>query len=211
MVRGNLVHGSKADCYEGFLKNQVGPKAIGAHPNRMPFCVGDGVHARRWMGDGADDFADIKCPNKKCEYRLCTPPSCKPFTRLLFRIRWPDGNPLPTMLCKFTSGGWNTYCNILGFFDDLEKTAKEIGLKSYSLFGYPFTLTLIQQTKPSEKTRFPVTVITPEADPVEFFARQSERLKLCRDQGPVATLEDQRLPDLEAEDVEQLSVPGVVK
>jgi hypothetical protein len=210
MIRGNLVHATKADCYEGYLRNQVGPKppsGPGAHPNRMPFCTGDGVHAVRWLGDEADNFQDIKCPNERCEFRLTAPPTCKPFTRLLFRIRWPDGNPLPSLLCKFTSGGWNTYCNVLGLFDYLEKTAANIGLEHYNLFGFPFTMTLIQQTKPSEKTKFPVTIITPEADPVEFFARQSERIKLAQD-SQVVSIEDQRLPEIEAEDVSQLTVPS---
>ena len=207
-VRGNLVHGSKAECFEGYLRNQTS-KQLGMHPNRMPYCQGDGVHARRWMGDAADNFVDMKCPNDQCEYRLTTPAACKPFSRILFRLRWPDGNPLPPMLCKYTSGGWYTYSNLLGFFDYLERSAKELGLAEYSLFGFPFTLTLVQQTKASAKTRFPVTVITPEADPVEFFARQAERLKLARGATFEAiTDKSQQEPALEYEDVSQLAVPS---
>jgi len=208
LVRGNLVHATKADCYEGYLRAQTGPKAIGMHPNRRPFCTGDGVHALRWMGDGPDNFAEIKCANERCEYRLSTPPGCKPFTRLLFRLRWPDGNPLPSMLCKFTSGGWYTYSNVLGFFDYLEETARQIGIQSPSLFGFPFTLALTQQTKPSQKTRFPVVVIAPEADPVEFFARQSEQIAQLRGRSFEA-IEHQRSADIEFEDVKALQVPGV--
>lgn len=205
-IRGNLVHATREECFEGYLRNQTS-KQLGMHPNRMPYCQGDGVHAVRWMGEGADNFADIKCPNEQCEYRLTTPPACKPFSRILFRLRWPEGNPLPAMLCKYTSGGWYTYSNLLGFFEYLERTAAEIGLERYSLFGFPFTLTLTQQTKPSAKTRFPVTVITPEADPVEFFARQSEQLKLAR-ATTYEALEDQREPAIEYEDVKSINVPG---
>ena len=208
-VRGNLVHASKEECFEGYLRKQTGPATIGMHPNRRPFCQGDGVHAIRWMGDEADNFVDMKCPNEQCEYRLTAPATCKPFSRILFRLRWPDGNPLPPMLCKYTSGGWFTYSNILGFFDYLERSARELGLAQYSLFGFPFTLTLVQQTKASAKTRFPVTVITPEADPVEFFAQQAERLKLAR-ATVFEALPDpsQQEPELVYQDVKALAVPS---
>lgn len=209
MIRGNLVHATKAECFEGYLRKQTGPSSIRMHPNRMPFCQGDGVHARRWMGGAPDDFTEIRCPNEQCEYRLTTPATCKPFSRILFRIRWPDGNPLPSMLCKYTSGGWYTYTNLLGFFDYLERTAGEIGLEKYSLFGFPFTMTLTQQTKPSAQTRFPVTVITPEEDPVAFFARQSEQMKLARaTQYDAIAGPSQQEPDLVYEDIKQLQVPG---
>jgi hypothetical protein len=207
LVRGNLVHGTKGECWEGYLRAQTGPKSVGMHPNRRPFCQGDGVRAERWSGEEPDDYMAIQCPNERCEYRLTTPPACKPFSRLLFRLRWPDGNPLPSMLCKYTSGGWYTYSNLLGFFDYLENSAKQIGLEQYSLFGFPFSLALTQQTKPAAKTRFPVVVIAPEADPVEFFARQSEQLSQLRGTAFEA-LEDQRAADIEFEDVKALTVPG---
>lgn len=211
MVRGNLVHATKGECFEGYLRNQAS-KQLGMHPNRRPYCQGDGVHAIRWMGDEPDNYVDIKCPNEQCEYRLTTPAACKPFSRLLFRLRWPEGNPLPPMLCKYTSGGWYTYTNLLGFFEYLDRTAREIGLVHYSLFGFPFTMTLTQQTKPSAKTRFPVTVITPEADPVEFFARQSEQIKLAQG-AQFEALPDltQQADDIVFEDVKSLQVPGVGK
>lgn len=207
MIRGNLVHAHKADCYEGYLRAQAPIKP--AHPNKRPFCIGDGVHAERWGGDvnKPDEFLQIKCPNQRCEYRLTDPPSCKPFTRLLFRLRWPDGNPLPSMLCKFTSGGWNTYGNIKGFFDYIENAAHGIGLQQYTLFGFPFTLTLTQQTKPSQKTRFPVVAITPEMDPVEFFARQSEQLSALKSVR-YESITDQRQTALEYEDIKALEWPS---
>lgn len=208
VIRGNIVHATRAGCHEGYLKHQV-DKRTGAHPNRAPFCTGDGVHAIRWMGGEADNFLDIKCPNDKCEYRLCSPTLCKPFTRLLFRLRWADGVKLPSMLCKYTSGSWNTYLNVLGFFEDIDRTAREMGLENYSLFGYPFTLTLTQQTKPSERTRFPVSVITPEEDPVTFFARQSEQLKLARGTSYEALPDlSQQSADVIYDDVQSVSVPG---
>jgi Recombination directionality factor-like len=207
-IRGNIVHASRAEAFEGYLRNQSS-KQLGMHPNRRPYCTGDGVHALRWIGDGADDFVQIKCPAGQCEYRLTAPPSCKPFTRLLFRLRWQEGVKLPSMLCKFTSGSWNTTANLMGFFDYIENTARQIGLEHYSLFGFPFILTLTQQTKPSQKSRFPVTTITPEQDPVEFFAHQSEQLRLAHRSNYEA------LPDLSQqddlllyEDVKSIQVPG---
>lgn len=183
IIRGNLVHASQAECFEHHLKAQVLSKA---HPDKRPACVGDGITAERWEGPEPDNMMQIKCPNERCEYRLSTPPKCKPWMRFLFRLRWSDGVALPTPLVKFTSGSWRTTANLLGFFEYLERTAKQLGIKP-NLFGVPFVLTLTEQTKASERTRFPVVTITPELDPIDFWAAQSQRLESIK---PLPALTD---------------------
>lgn len=205
VLRGNLVHAQQADCFEYQLKAQVLGKP---HPDRKPACVGDGVHAIRWEGPEPDNFMEIKCPNERCEFRLTEPPKCKPFARLLFRLRWQDGVHLPTPLVKYTTGSWNTTANLLGFFEHIERVARELGLEQYTLFGFPFILTLQDQTKASTKSRFPVVHISPEEDPVAFFMRQRQNIAQLQQEHLVA------LPDLQDatevfEDVQSISVPEV--
>ena len=176
VIRGNLVHQRINACFEHYLKAQA-PKGS-SHPNKVPFCTGDGEKAIRWMKKDADDFQEIKCSHSLCEYRLTKPPMCKPFARLLFRLRWKEGSSLPTPLVKFTTGSWNTVANLKGFFDYVLGVANDAGIKDPKLFGLPFILTLAMQNKPSEQTRFPVVTITPEIkDPVDFFREQGERLQ----------------------------------
>lgn len=178
VIHGNIVHGTREECFEFYLKAQVISKA---HPNRMPCCVGDGEKATRWMGGTPDNFKTIECPHDKCEFRQTKPPLCKPFMRFIFRLRWDKSNGfagIPELLVKFTSGAWSTTSNMKGFFEYIEKTAKELGMQQYTLFGFPFMMTLAYQTKPSDKSRFPVVTITPEADPVSFFMKQRENIRL---------------------------------
>ena len=204
VLRGNIIHASASECFEYQLKAQVLTKG---HPDKKPACVGDGVNARRWAGPGPDDFIDIKCPNERCEYRQTEPPKCKPFARFLFRLRWQDGIALPTPLSKFTTGSWNTVANLKGFFDHIEKTANQLGLEQYTLFGFPFVLTLQYQTKASAKSRFPVVHISPEEDPVTFFMRQRKNIAQLQSEHIIA------LPDLQDtgeiyEDVKAINVPA---
>ncbi len=205
VIRGNLVHATAADCFEYHLKAQVIKKP--AHPDKRPACVGDGIHAIRWMGGDADNFENIKCPNDRCEFRMTKPATCKPFSRLLFKLRWQDGVALPTPLVKFTTGSWNTVANLKGFFDYIEESANQLGLKDYTLFGFPFLMTLQYQTKASVQSRFPVVHISPEIEPVDFFRMQRKNIAQLQQEHIVA------LPDLQEagevfEDVSNISVPS---
>lgn len=215
VLRGNIMHSRMKDCFEYNLKAQVLPGHKG-HPDKRPACVGDGVHARRWEGPGPDDFFDIKCPNERCEFRHTTPPACKPFARFLFRLRWKDESPLPTPLVKFTTGSWNTVANLVGFFeylsnDDPENPGivQQLGIQdNYSLFGFPFVLTLQYQTKASAKSKFPVVHISPECDPVQFFMRQRGDIALIQGARPIALPDpEQQDNSLVYEDVQSISVP----
>lgn len=207
VIRGNLVHATMDECFEHHLKAQVLRKA---HPNKKPACVGNGIKATRWEGPGPDDFMEIKCLNELCEYRQTTPAKCKPFMRFLFRVRWQDGVNFPTPLVKFTSGAWNTTANFLGFWEYMEGTAKQLGLTDYTLFGFPFILSLHRQTKPSAQQSFPVVTVSPEIDPVNFFMQQRSDIRQLSADVPAIALTDQSEQAVDAvfEDVESISVPS---
>ena len=187
LLRGNLVHANRAECFEHHLKAQVGKGA--AHPQKRPFCIGNGVTAVRWMGGAPDNFKDIECPHDRCEYRVAQgnkPSPCKPWMRLVFRLTWDDatqaalaakGHPaLPSMTVKFTSGSWNTTRAVLGFFEQFERTAASLGIPGAKLFGLPFTMQLSEKTNSERQSRFPVVSLSPSMDLIEFLMAQREQL-----------------------------------
>ncbi len=205
VIRGNLVHPNRADCFEYYRRAQVLDRR--AHPDRRPCCEGDGKDATRWVGPGPDDWAKIPCPNKLCPFASGEPAQCKPFSRLLFRLRWPEGNPLPCLLAKFTTGSWNSCANLIGFFDYIEETARQLGVADYKLFGFPFVLTLTQQTRPSQKTKFPVVTISPDdVDPIAFFTAQVQQRQALGAYHPVALIDT--TPEEDYEDVTSISRGG---
>ncbi len=179
VIRANILHRDASQCFEHRLTMQTFPKGAAgnrAHPSRRPVCEGDGKVAVRWMqGVGDKEFANIKCPHKLCEYRQMDPPACKPFMRLLFRLRWTKEG-LPTPLAKLTSRSWETTANVKGFFDMLDTAARELGVANPTLYTFPFTMTLIERTKAQRKARYPVVVLSPDQDPIDFFMYQKERM-----------------------------------
>lgn len=210
VLRANILHRTVSQCFEHRLTMQAFPKGYAApraHPNMRPVCEGDGKMAVRWMqDDDGNDFANIKCPNRLCEFRQTEPASCKPFMRILFRLRWAKEG-LPTPLVKLTSRSWETTANFIGLFDMLDTAARELGIQDPTLYGFPFTLALIERTKAARKARYPVIVVSPDQDPVDFFLAQRERLAALPDPTPAA------LPDLQEnavvyEDIQSVEVPG---
>lgn len=206
VIRGNLIHGTRDECFEYYLSAQTLGKKM--HPNKRPMCTGNGTIAMRYMENPEDpnDFAEIKCLDTRCEFRQGDKPMCKPFSRILFRLRWPDGNPLDTPLTKFNTKSWNTCANLLGFFDYIEKAAKQLGVTNYSLFSFPFMLTLTRKTNATKRTSFPVVSITPEEDPIAFFTRQQQNVKA------LSGLNTLGLPDMQSEkeiceDLDSVEVP----
>ena len=175
MLRGTLVHAAPGQSFSYHLKAQVLPDQP-AHPNRRPACVGDGRLAVRWSGAGADEFAKIPCPHERCQYRQPQgrkPAACKPWGQLIFQLRWKEGSPLPSMLAKFTTGGWNTCANLVGFFEHLAEVCGTASAgRPVSLVGFPFLMTLGEQTNREKRTRFPVVRFTPEIAPDAFVRHQ---------------------------------------
>lgn len=212
VIRGNLVHATEAECWSNQLRAQVLPLDGGKpvmHPDKRPVCSGNGITAQRYMPDGT--FKTIECPNDECPYRVKPekgPTLCKPDGHLLFQLRWPEGNPLPAMLCRYDTGAWRTNANIQGFFDYVKNTARELGLEKYTLFGYPFMLQITRQTKASSQQANSVTVITPEIEPVAFFRRQRETLREIGQAVPYVAITDRTVTQVIDHDAGvRLSVP----
>ncbi len=204
-IKGNIVHAKMEDCYWDNLTLYRFPKDHPLYkksrPNNLPFCVGDGIAATRWIGPGPDDCKPIECPNDRCEFRIGKHPVCKPSAKFLFRIAWDDPK-LPSMLVRFDCKSWWTAANFngaekqvgkdgkshiirRGFFGYLENVARELGIPDCKLFGFPFIMTLTHRTKPSDNYRFPVVTIAPAVDPVTFFMQQRSNIKLLAERMPI--------------------------
>ena len=210
VLKANILHRTRAQCFEHRLVLQAFPKgypAPRAHPNMRPVCEGDGSRAVRWSQDAAgDDFSDIRCPHKLCEFRQTNPPSCKPFMRLLFRLRW--NNPdLPTPLVKLTSRSWETTANFIGLFDMLDTAARELGIPDPTLYGFPFTMTLVERTKAAKQARYSIITVSPDQDPIDFFLAQKERLAQIQGPAPLALPEAQEIGEV-FEDIQSVEVPA---
>jgi hypothetical protein len=183
-VIGQIVHATEEECFTYRLQAyQV--QGQPHHPRKMPFCVGDGETAERYRGlvNGEHKFEKIQCPHDKCEFRQrprtsrgLGPPGCKPWGKLLFRIGWRGGN-LPTMLCMWHTGGWNSVQSCVGFFEEIERQGRMVmgHGRPLNLGGFGFTLTAGEKTNPEEGTRFPVVTFAPLSDPIEFFMAQVDR------------------------------------
>lgn len=182
-IRGNLVHADRADAFEYHLSAQVlgeaWPQFPKAHPARRPICTGDGVRATRFYGiaeGGAEDWREIECPNERCAFRQGDNKACKPFGRIYFRPRWPEGSKLPTPLVKLTTHSWNSISSLVGFFDHVREQAENLRLLDWSLYGLPFLLTLSRKSQPGRQRAFPVLSISPETDLIRFFLAQRRDL-----------------------------------
>lgn len=184
VVVGQLVHQSELQCF-GYKLLAYRAKGHPSHPRRLPFCEGDGIRARRYVGliNEEHTFEDIVCPNDKCEFRVrpktgrgLGPATCKPWSRLLFRILWNGGN-LPSMLVKYTTGGWATTKNMIGLFDQIRDMATMVlgNGRPYTLGGFEFTMTLGEGTNPEQHTRYPVVTFAPLTDPIHHFMGQVDR------------------------------------
>lgn len=221
LINGNLVHGTRDECFEWHYKCQVAKGS--SHPQRRPFCVGNGQQAVRWLGGDANNFKEIDCVGERCEFRQPInnrSAPCKPWMRLTFRLTWDEaiqaalaskGYPtLPSMIVKFNSGSWNTVRNVKGFFDQIENLASEFGIDAPKFFGFPFELQLTEKTNRERRSRFPVVIITPTMDHLDFFIRQREQLAQIGGPPRVEALTDQtqQEPEVLVADFRQIS-PGI--
>lgn len=211
-VRGVIVHSTAEECFnnqlsmQSYPKNHKGPRS---HPQRFPVCSGNGEVAVRWDGQKT---SDIKCPGRMCEYQADDCRACKVLSRFVFSIRWAEGSKferLSSPLVKFTSRGYETTSNLLGFFEYIDTAAKSLGVNKYSLFGFPFIMTLTFRTNPERRSRYPVVTISPEIDVFDFLVRQRERMDLIATPMEALTDESQQDPQVIYEDV--ISVSGPVE
>lgn len=173
IIPAALAHATIAELFEFRLQAQSGAKGIPAHPKKAPVCRGNGETAIRWDGT---DFKSLPCPGEKCPYSQPTQingkpgkPACGPFMRFLARFDFPvsaDGKRLPSIPFKFTSAGWNSTRNFVGFFDAFRKACAGFGIdpNQVPLFGMPVSLILNEKTNPETQARFPVVSIQTAGD-----------------------------------------------
>lgn len=203
VLRGQIVHRTAQECWEHHLTAQVLPK-LPAHPARAPHCTGDGVRALRWTGK---EFAPIPCPNELCEFRQGDKKTCGAWGRVLFRLRWKDGSPLPALACKLATKSWHSVAAFLGFFREVETQATILG-GDLGIYGVPFVITLSRKSMPSRQRAFPVLSISVDGDLQEFFVRRAGLLRqsLAEQVRPVAALTDgeQQAPEERALDLETI-------
>lgn len=207
-VRGVLVHSSIEQCFEHALSMQTFPKSYQgprSHPQKLPVCRGNGEQAVRWDGN---DFQNISCPGRMCEFQDDNCRACKPLSRFVFSIRWPEGSKfekLSTPLVKFSTGAYGTTANLLGFFEYIDEAAKSLGAHQYSLFGMPFTLTLTFRTNAEKRSRYPVVTISPDSDVFSFLLNQQEKMNMIKHEA--LTDESQNTPEVIHGDVVSISGP----
>ena len=220
-IRGNLFHATQEEIFHCQRTAQVKDKQTGMHPFKFPWCEGDGRKARRWMGGDPTNFSDIPCPNLQCEYSQRK--LCKATMWFYFRVRWrhvesnelvhPSFAGLPTPMIKYVSRGRHMVENFLGFFQYIEKTAAEVGIKDYILYGLPI---IIQLSKKSSKVNgetviYPVVKITPETDFFSFIQAQRKLLMFLSSGIPSAIgalSPSERDPKILEADVRMVSVPS---
>lgn len=194
VLRGQIVHRTAAECFEHHLTAQVLP-GYPAHPGRAPHCTGDGTRAQRWVGDLTQQqrgqlvqlqkdrrpleaaglpltMAPVPCPNDLCEYRQGEKKACGAWGRVLFRLRWKEGSPLPGLLCKLATKSWFSVASLLGFFEALEQQAAILG-GDLGIYGVPLLITLGRKTMASRGRAFPVMSISVDGDLQAFLVQRA--------------------------------------
>jgi hypothetical protein len=154
VIRLSIVHwahlrdgwDSMNDCFHYQLAAQQLPRHQ-SHPRSIPVCSGNGTTATRWVNQ---QFKEIECPNRLCQFRDGNPPPCKPIARLAFQLRWEEDKPwsdLPTPLTKFETRSWHNLSKIfIPFFKALHSQATQLGFKNYNFYNLPCILTLSKRT-----------------------------------------------------------------
>lgn len=226
VIPAQLAHARISECFEHRYSCKSGAVRIPEHPKKAPVCMGNGEHAVRWDGR---DYAPIPCPGEQCEYTRPRTgyngkpekPWCGPWMRFLARFDFPvaaDGRRLPSIPFKFTSGGWNSLRNFVGFFDSFRRACEGYGLSpdDVPLFGLPVVLTLTEKTNPETQARFPVVSISMAGDAdliawVQFQLRRGDELRKLTHHAPLALTDLSSDADLAADAFAiggPLNVPG---
>lgn len=224
-IEGVIVAHKIEDVFQLSRSSQVLEKGWPSTPFKEPQCQGNGVVARRWMGEPgvkseAGGWADIVCPGEKCKYAQGDKPACKPYCRVLLQVRWPEqerlaalgqANPsraLPVMLVKFTSRGWRTVSALHGFFDSFRRDAETFGVSDASVYGLHISLALGEKTNAAKKSRFPVVTVSTKTDVQAFLMHQLKVREQLRQYPRFAQLSDPDANTVEVRRAELLDVSG---
>lgn len=145
--------------------------------DKRPWCVGDGRQATRY-DHKSNAFADIACPNERCQFAQGVSPECKPILRIYAQPVWPvsaDGRSLPSVLCSVASHSWHGVSNAIGMIEHVEAQARHLGIESFSWYGFTFSMLLTEQTNVEKRSKFPVLVFSPACDVQEWLLSQARR------------------------------------
>ena len=179
----------------GWFKKSRPDQQTVSHPNGRPCCTGNGMRARRWTGPGPDDFTDMPCPGRQCEFSIKigkSRPPCGPKMAFTFQLRW-DGEfkHLPPALARYDCKGWETIANYLGFFEEIRLAIEALRINDPVLYGFPFVMSIAEKTKPSERWLWPVISISAAINPLDFFRSQREQIRQLSAPLPVMTIADE--------------------
>lgn len=216
-LRGVIVHARQEDCHEHRLQayilpagRQYGPEEIKT-PTKAPACVGNGTIALRWDVK-AGDYKQIDC-TKACPYKV-RPESgkgqapCTVFSRLIFQLRWPDNNPLPTPLVQYASKALEGGDNIEALFAHVREQAANLGIGNVDFYGLPFRMTLEQRT--GSGSRYGVTTFTTDFSPGQnlqsWLVQKAERAQLLQERRQYLSIGSSEVQALLPEVVGDLTV-----
>lgn len=241
-IPARIAHVTAAECFELRLQtakakawtncNGVAVPAIPEHPKKGPVCIGNGEIANRWNGR---DYERIPCPGEACLYSAKGPISsytkqpekapCGPWMRFVARFDWPrtEGRaPLPNLVFKLTSSGWNTAKEFKGFFDAFERACRGFGVDpaTVPLFEMPILITLAERRnmETSPPSVFPVASISMrgDIDLIAWIGGQLERgahLRQLSAASPVIALTDrsQQSPEVLDADYQVIAAPPIAQ
>ena len=170
----SMVDGFQFQLIAQQLPNQ--PK----HPRNAPACTGDGNNAQRWNGE---EYVDINCPNRGCQFRQGITAPCKPRARFAVKIWWQPDQPwsnLPTPTIMFSTHSWHNIGKVfMPFFENLHKQAMGLGYTNYSFYGLKGKLGLGKR-KTQKGGAVPAITMTTEFEPgtnFRDFLIESEKLR----------------------------------
>lgn len=137
------------------------------------WCRGDAKEAVRFVNG---EFRKIPCPGRKCEFQQACfgrngdQPHCKPNLSLIGQFAWSEKSTLPRTIFQWDSKSWNNYGNVEGMFELVRKTAADMKLGRFPVFGLPFSLT-VKETKKRGGRNFPEVDASIEGDPMEWMGK----------------------------------------
>jgi hypothetical protein len=202
VFRGVLVGTGRAQCFRvRYATNKPLGAPYPAHPDFRPSCSSDdAITARRLyyvtangklpssvrrVTDGVPEdetWGELSCPAESCPFRGGDTPRCAVQSWLYFMPRWVGkgtGGYMPESLMRFHTSSGNTTGHILGFFQQTDAWARDMGLESYSLIGLPFTLSLAMVHSRKRGRAFPIVSMAHDGQLAEFFAAQRRTLELA--------------------------------
>jgi len=202
-VEGMFIHAKLGEAADWRRARQKGPSGAANPPSDRPWCSGNGVEALRFCGtaeDGAERFETVPCAGSLCPYAIQQGKAdvpCKPRLRVWFLPVWGSELSFPQYLAEWSTQSPQNIESFLGMMESLLGTARvfagaavapgrvveglvdQLGIENPSIFGFRFSMSIIEETSKVRQTRYPLVRFT-AGDPVAFLNTQAalcERLR----------------------------------